>query len=69
MWMGLILIAWGLWCLVRAPGLAARRRHDAVPPARQTWVEHDEPLCSPMEWRAMGILWLLLGIGALIYAH
>ncbi|HYF94843.1 MAG TPA: hypothetical protein VD969_21730 [Symbiobacteriaceae bacterium] len=68
MWMGLVLAAWGLWCLLCAPGLAARYRRAGIRPTRQTWVERDEPLCSPMEWRAMGILWLLLGVGALIYS-
>lgn len=63
MWIGLVLAAWGFWCLLRAPVLAARYRREAH---CEVWVH---TLCSPMEWRAMGVLWLLLGIGALIYAH
>ncbi|HWI61470.1 MAG TPA: hypothetical protein VNT75_06520 [Symbiobacteriaceae bacterium] len=63
MWIGLVLAAWGFWCLLRAPALAVRYRR-AVP--RSVWAD---TVCSPMEWRAMGVLWLLLGIGAFLYAH
>lgn len=54
----LCLIAWGLWCLLRAPVLAARYQRDLDD-------RHDFPdlkLVSPREWRLMGSAWLAVGL-------
>lgn len=65
----LALLAWGLWCFLRAPSLAARySREIASGPARfrsPDCADPDYPLCTPLEWRAMGIMWSLLGIWGL----
>ncbi len=57
---GLFLIAWGLWCLVRAPRLAVcsqrllSRALTLTPARRREWL-------TPLEWRVYGVFWCLLG--------
>jgi hypothetical protein len=58
------LLAWGLWCLLLAPALAARYgRADPKYAVRPDLPELDYPLANPLQWRVMGAVWCLLSFG------
>lgn len=63
---GLGLLAWGLFCLLRAPHLAeGYRRSVQENSPHPAWRNYEEPLVSPTEWRAIGVLLCVLGLWCL----
>ena len=58
------LTGWGLWCLLWAPGVAARYQRN--PRDRADFP--DLHIVSPREWRYMGGVWVAIGLCTLAFS-